>query len=214
MQQTIPQVSGGRLYQLATDADPIVVGTPTWYDWLEHHTVFLFVDPTGTFTAFKNDGDPSDLTWNASCTHGSQLYRVSLGPSHTLTLQRLQAAAQALADEQAPAEPTEAPAINKEFPTINRGLPAPQAGFQPPRQGATVQPAASPAPSDPDRSPARHSPIPLAHQTLPTTYQQRSYLPCSPHRSPERRTGRPPHPAVHPCRLWQVDTAGSVGADR
>ena len=143
MQQTIPQVSGGRLYQLARDADPIVVGTPAWYDWLEQHSVFLFVDPTGTFTAYKNDSDPSDLTWNASCMHGSQLYHVSLGPSHTLNLQRLQAAAQVLAGEQAPAEPTEAPAINKEFPTINRGLPAPQAGFQPPRQGATVQPGAS-----------------------------------------------------------------------
>src|SRR5579864_5047455 len=60
MHQTIPQVSGGRLDQLETGADPIVVGTPAWYDWLEQHTVFLFVDPTGTFTAYKNDSDPSD----------------------------------------------------------------------------------------------------------------------------------------------------------
>ena len=54
MRRAIPSVKGERLYQSETDRDPIVVGTPAWYDWLEQHTAFTFVDRTVTFTARKS----------------------------------------------------------------------------------------------------------------------------------------------------------------
>src|SRR5436309_3347740 len=47
MDRTIPRVEEGRLYQSETDHDPIVAGTPAWYDWLEQHTAFTFVDAAG-----------------------------------------------------------------------------------------------------------------------------------------------------------------------
>jgi ATP/maltotriose-dependent transcriptional regulator MalT len=106
VQPTIPRVEGGQLYQSESGADPIVVGTPAWYGWLEHHTAFLFGDLGSGFTAYKSGTAPSGLNWQASCTRMGKLYRVWLGPSHTLTLERLQAAAGSLAGEHALAEPT------------------------------------------------------------------------------------------------------------
>ena len=106
MQPTIPRVQGGRLYQSESGAALIIVGTPAWYDWLEHHTAFLFSDHGSGFTAYKSGTAPSDLDWQASRTRMGKLYRVWLGPSHTLTLERLQAAARSLVGEHAPAEPT------------------------------------------------------------------------------------------------------------
>jgi LuxR family maltose regulon positive regulatory protein len=107
MRRTIPSVEGGRLYQSERADNPIVVGTPAWYNWLEHHTSFLFVDRTGTFSARKSDSDPSDAYWEASRTRHGRLSRVQLGLSNTLTLSRLQAAAQTLASE-----PTDVPQVN------------------------------------------------------------------------------------------------------
>ena len=99
MRRTIPSVEGGRLYQSESVDNPIIVGTPAWYTWLEHHTSFLFVDRTGTFTARKSDSDPSNSYWEASRTRQGKLYRTHLGLSNTLTLSRLQIAAQTLASE-------------------------------------------------------------------------------------------------------------------
>ncbi len=107
MQHTIPLVEGGGLYHLENGANPIAVGTPAWYDWLDHHTSFLFVDRGGGFTAYKSSADPGDLGWNASRTRLGKRYSVSLGSSSTLTLSRLQAAARTLAAEYAAAEPAE-----------------------------------------------------------------------------------------------------------
>ena len=54
MQRTNPMVKDGRLYPAEIESDdPIVVGTLTWYDWLEQHTAFTFVGHAGTFTASK-----------------------------------------------------------------------------------------------------------------------------------------------------------------
>jgi hypothetical protein len=100
MHRTMPRVEGGRLYQAEREGDLIVVGTPAWYDWLEHHSSFLFVDLGGGFTARKRGTDPSNLDWEASRTRAGRLWRVSLGPARTLTLSRLQAAAWTLTDEQ------------------------------------------------------------------------------------------------------------------
>jgi LuxR family transcriptional regulator, maltose regulon positive regulatory protein len=106
MQRTIPLVEGGRLYH-SEIANPIVVGTPAWYDWLEQHTSFLFVDRDSIFTARKRDTDPSDLAWEAYRTLQGKRYRVQLGPSYTLTFSRLLAAAWSIAGEHPTAEPTE-----------------------------------------------------------------------------------------------------------
>ncbi|HEX6551657.1 MAG TPA: LuxR C-terminal-related transcriptional regulator [Ktedonobacteraceae bacterium] len=108
MLRTIPSVEGGSLYQLQTDEEPIAVGTLAWFDWLEHHTLFLFTDHTGSFTARKSESESSAQDWEAFHTSAGKLSRLWLGPARTLTLARLQAAAQALSGEHAPAEPISA----------------------------------------------------------------------------------------------------------
>jgi LuxR family maltose regulon positive regulatory protein len=105
MRRTIPAVEGGRLYR--SEGDAIIVGTPAWYDWLEHHSSFLFADLAGAFSAHKSGSESSAQDWEAIRTHTGKLSRLSLGSSRTLTLARLQMAAQALADRSAPAQPAE-----------------------------------------------------------------------------------------------------------
>ncbi len=99
MQQRMPTVKGGRLYQSETDGDPILVGTPAWYDWLEHHTAFTFVDSVGTFHARKQGNGVDDLKWKAYCTLSGKLYCVHLGQSDALVLGRMLVAARMLAGE-------------------------------------------------------------------------------------------------------------------
>src|SRR5215472_1902989 len=97
MQRTIAFVQSGRLYQPVTGNDPIVVGTPTWFEWLEQHAAFTFVDhPSGYFMANKRGAAPSEQEWEASRVRAGQNYRVQLGPTPSLTLERLRAAARAL----------------------------------------------------------------------------------------------------------------------
>ncbi len=99
MRFTTPHVTGGRLYRLDAESDPIVLGTPEWYDWLEQHTAFTFVDAAGTFKARKSMLRTGGSYWKAYCTRQGKLYRIHLGYSHALTLERLKAAAQAFADK-------------------------------------------------------------------------------------------------------------------
>jgi LuxR family maltose regulon positive regulatory protein len=103
MQQNIARVQMGRLYQSEREKDSIVVGTSAWYDWLEHNTVFFFVDHVSAFTARKGGTDLANSDWQAYRTHQRKIYRVRLGYSDMLTLDRLQAAARILADEHAQA---------------------------------------------------------------------------------------------------------------
>jgi LuxR family maltose regulon positive regulatory protein len=100
MHSTIPRVVSGRLYHSERGTDPIIVGRPAWYDWLEHHSAFLFVDSVGSFTAYKSDTNPSDQYWKAFYTRQGKFYRVHLGQSRALTLERLQAAARMPEGEQ------------------------------------------------------------------------------------------------------------------
>ncbi len=104
MQRTMPTVKGGRLYQSETDGDPILVGTSAWYDWLEHYTAFTFVDSVGTFHARKQGDGVDDLKWKAYRTRSGKLYRVHLGQSDELLLERLLVAARMLAGEPSPVE--------------------------------------------------------------------------------------------------------------
>jgi len=101
MHRPFPIVKGKRLYQSGREGDPIDVGTPAWYDWLEHHVAFLFVDRVGTVTVCKNETDPSAPDWKASCTRKGKQYQVTLGSSHALTLPGLQDAARRLAGKHA-----------------------------------------------------------------------------------------------------------------
>jgi hypothetical protein len=90
MRRTIPSVRGERLYQSETERDPIVVGTPAWYNWLEQHTAFTFVSAVGTFTARKSVLRTRGSYWKAYHRRQGKLYRIHLGHAHTLTLERLQ----------------------------------------------------------------------------------------------------------------------------
>ena len=107
MRSTIPHVTGERLYQSESESDPIVLGTPEWYDWLEQHTAFTFVDAAGTFTARKSMLRTGGSYWKAYHRRQGKLYRIHLGHSHALTLERLQAAARAFAGEHGSGEPTD-----------------------------------------------------------------------------------------------------------
>src|SRR6266852_7206889 len=105
MRPTIPSVKSERLYRSETDRDPIVVGTPAWYDWLERYLAFTFVDRVGTFTARKSILRTRGSYWKAYRKRQGKLYRIHLGHSHTLTLERLQATARAFTGELVPDEP-------------------------------------------------------------------------------------------------------------
>jgi LuxR family transcriptional regulator, maltose regulon positive regulatory protein len=106
MRQTIPTVEGGWLFQSEREGDPILVGTPAWYDWLEQQSSLRFVDHALTFTAHKSVLRIGGAYWKAYRTRQGKLYCIHLGHSHTLTLERLQAAAQAFAGEHDPGVPS------------------------------------------------------------------------------------------------------------
>ena len=97
MYRTNAYVKSGTLYQSQTEGNPIVVGSTAWFDWLEHHRAFLFLDRKGRFTACKTDTESDGAIWEAVRTHNAQRCRVYLGRSHELTLERLQAAVRAFA---------------------------------------------------------------------------------------------------------------------
>ena len=101
MHRTKPTVKSGRLYQMERESVPIDVGTPSWYDWLEEHTSFLFVDHVGALTVRKIRTDHGESEWKASRTHMGKAFTVSLGPSHAINLSSLQAAARRLAGKHA-----------------------------------------------------------------------------------------------------------------
>jgi len=105
----IPRVGGGWLFQSESEVDPILVGTPAWYDWLEQQSSFTFVDDLFTFTAHKSVLRTRGSYWKAYRRRQGKLYRIHLGHSHTLNLERLQAAAQAFAEEYVPGEQARVP---------------------------------------------------------------------------------------------------------
>jgi len=102
MRSTNPHVTGGRLYRSEAERDPIALGTPEWYDWLEQHAAFTFVDATGTFTARKSMMRTGGSYWKAYCRRQGKLYRIHLGNSLSLTLERLQAAVRAFGGDHIP----------------------------------------------------------------------------------------------------------------
>jgi ATP/maltotriose-dependent transcriptional regulator MalT len=99
MHRAKPTVKSGRLYQLNRESAPIDVGTSSWYNWLEEHTSFLFVDHVGAVTVRKIRTDHGESEWEASRT--GRVFTVSLGPSHAIDISTLQAAARRLAGKHA-----------------------------------------------------------------------------------------------------------------
>src|SRR6266480_2826155 len=97
MKRTRPTVKSGRLYQLGRESGPIDVGSPSWYDWLEEHTSFLFVDHMGAMTVRKIGTDHGESEWKASRTRMGKVLTVSLGPSLAINLSNLHSAARRLA---------------------------------------------------------------------------------------------------------------------
>ena len=79
MHQTIPRVEGGRLFQSEKEVDPILIGTPAWYDWLEQQSSFTFVDHALTFTAHKSVLRTGGSYWKAYRKRQGKLYCIHLG---------------------------------------------------------------------------------------------------------------------------------------
>src|SRR5262245_12095207 len=95
MAHTTPQVVNDRL--TGHDApDPVVVGSPAWFAWLERASRFAFRDPAGTFTA-RYEAHGRGAYWRAYRTVSGRQRRAYLGRSADLTLERLRAVAAQLA---------------------------------------------------------------------------------------------------------------------
>src|SRR5207237_4055412 len=71
-----------------------------WYAWLESASSFAFTSQAGTFTARKEraGNQRGGWYWKVYRTRRGKLTSLYLGKSETVTLARLQAVAQALAD--------------------------------------------------------------------------------------------------------------------
>src|SRR5438045_7581252 len=100
MAKITPLVQGDRLiYQQDAHKQVLVVGAPAWFAWLETATTFAFTSDTGTFTARKEraGNQRGGWYWKAYRTQHGKHSSLYLGKTEALTLERLNAVAQALA---------------------------------------------------------------------------------------------------------------------
>lgn len=74
------------------------VGTPQWFSWLDTISSFAYEDDCGTFTARKEPSKTSKGYWKAYRKRHNKLYQFYLGKSEDLTAERLQEAAETLAN--------------------------------------------------------------------------------------------------------------------
>lgn len=93
----VAYVHHGFLRQPHVGAEPILVGNPDWFAWLELNSAFAFASAEGHFTARKEQSQRDDPYWKAYRKRGAKAYHTYLGRSQDLTLERLQLVAQALA---------------------------------------------------------------------------------------------------------------------
>src|SRR5215467_12962412 len=96
--RSIPKFREGALQQQrkeGTSTDTISIGTAEWYSWLEQHRAFSFETGRMTFTARKQQR-PGGWYWYAYRRRQGKLHSAYLGKSADLTLQRLNATAEAL----------------------------------------------------------------------------------------------------------------------
>lgn len=97
MARTTPTVRDGYLeWQSGETRERVPVGTPGWFAWLEQHTTFAYVTPSGGVTVRRDRGQRGGWYWRAYLRRDGRLRRFYLGTSETLTPARLQAAADAL----------------------------------------------------------------------------------------------------------------------
>jgi LuxR family maltose regulon positive regulatory protein len=82
---------------MGRESVPIDVGSSSWYDWLEEHTTFLFVDHGSAVTVRKIETDHGESGWKASRTRMGKVFTIYLGPSNAVNISSLQAAARRLA---------------------------------------------------------------------------------------------------------------------
>ena len=93
MAHTPPIVQDGILTHLQNgQIAQLAVNTPDWYTWLESASSFTFRSVSGAFTARKEQAGNKRgrQYWRAYRKQNGKLYRVYLGKSQELTLERLQ----------------------------------------------------------------------------------------------------------------------------
>jgi LuxR family maltose regulon positive regulatory protein len=116
----IPIVEGDTLvYRQGEQEHVLTVGTAAWFAWLENASTFSFVGAAGSFTARqeRSGHQRGGWYWKAYRKQHGKLSSRYLGKSETLTLERLQAAAQALAIP--PIEVSRGGATNTTLPTAS-----------------------------------------------------------------------------------------------
>ena len=100
MAKMTPLVRGDRLiYQQDEHEQVLAVETPAWFAWLATASTFAFTSDTGTFTARKEraGNQRGGWYWKAYRTQHGKHSSLYLGKAEALTLERLNAVAQALA---------------------------------------------------------------------------------------------------------------------
>src|SRR6266550_1418037 len=107
MTKMTPLVRGDSLiYQQDEHEQVLAVETPAWFAWLATASTFAFTSENGTFTARKEraSNQRGGWYWKAYRTQHGKHSSLYLGKAEALTLERLNAVAQALA----PASPLDA----------------------------------------------------------------------------------------------------------
>lgn len=76
---------------LEVDGTKVQVGTPAWFDWLEHSAVrsFRFDDGTDSFTARRETIKGTDGYWYAYRKNNGKLHKRYIGKTADLSLRRL-----------------------------------------------------------------------------------------------------------------------------
>jgi len=100
MAKMTPLVRGDRLiYQQDEHEQVLAVETPAWFAWLATASTFAFTSDTGTFTARKEraGNQRGGWYWKAYRSQHGKHFSLYLGKAEALTLERLNAVAQALA---------------------------------------------------------------------------------------------------------------------
>src|SRR5260370_5972791 len=113
MAQTLSIIQGETLvYQQDEQPAQLVVGTSSWYSWLETASTFTFRSEHGSFTARKERAGNKRARsyWRAYRKHNGKLHRAYLGKSEELTLERLKVVAALLEDAGAGYNPLAVPA--------------------------------------------------------------------------------------------------------
>jgi LuxR family maltose regulon positive regulatory protein len=94
-----PRVAGQWLHVTDGEVPPIPVGSPAWFAWLEANRTFEYAGDAGAYVALKERSGRAGTFWRAFRRQDGVTRRAYLGQSRDLTLERLQAAARALAGE-------------------------------------------------------------------------------------------------------------------